>query len=828
MAEPKPVKPLSPVKGTDDADEQVHTPNGSHHISLPDQPERSPRIAVDIGGSLTKVIYFSRHPSSPGGRLNFTWFETDHIDQCIDFIGQLLKHWDSASSSPSLTPSVSRRSKDPAAGSVPSSPSSPVHPNLLPLGPSELTVPAVAEAEAADGSPPRETSQTDKENRPLPRHIIKATGGGAHLFHKLFVERLGVILQKEDEMGCLVTGLNFFITKVPDEVFTYSQEAPMCFQTTPAELFPYMLVNIGSGVSILKVVANDQYERISGTSLGGGTLWGLLTLLTKARTFDEMLELSKAGDNRNVDMLVGDIYGAGYDKIGLKSTTIASSMGKVFRKKLAQEANFNDSDISRSLLYMVSNNIGQIAYLNARIHGISRIYFGGSFIQGHPDTMHTLSYAIRFWSKATMEALFLRHEGYLGAMGAYLQRRDRKSRAGSFYENFTISRTIVDSSLSAYGSLDQAPAALQPFPRLASASAYRPDTTDLTPPTAHAYWIDLLNRRQPHLKTLAAESAMALGDTEAVAKADRFDRLYRAHLQRLRQQPLAYGPITIRHLMALREQCLQEVGFRDIFADIKAAETTAALQTLPKLLADLAPVTDPAARLHILIENVLAGNMFDWGSNAIVDLINSGELDFDSARAKVRRHALYDNRDAFITKWLTPTPNEGGAPQYRQAVVFVDNSGADIVLGILPFVLHLANHGTRVIVACNSHPAVNDVTDYELRETLDRARDFVPTLGAHLDNEIIRIMGTGNATPCLDLSRLDEALVAACHDVDLVILEGMGRAIHTNFRAQFNCDSLKLAVFKNDVTAHTLGAELYDAICIFEEPKHEFREPKNN
>jgi type II pantothenate kinase len=53
-------------------------------------------------------------------------------------------------------------------------------------------------------------------------------------------------------------------------------------------------------------------------------------------------------------MLVGDIYGSDYNKIGLKSTTIASSMGKVFKKNIKQDVgNFRSEDISKSLLYMV-------------------------------------------------------------------------------------------------------------------------------------------------------------------------------------------------------------------------------------------------------------------------------------------------------------------------------------------------------------------------------------------------------------------------------------------------------------------------------------------
>jgi type II pantothenate kinase len=39
--------------------------------------------------------------------------------------------------------------------------------------------------------------------------------------------------------------------------------------------------------------------------------------------------------------------------------------------------------------------------------------------------MNTLSYAIRFWSKGTKQAYFLRHEGYLGSVGAFLKRQPR-------------------------------------------------------------------------------------------------------------------------------------------------------------------------------------------------------------------------------------------------------------------------------------------------------------------------------------------------------------------------------------------------------------------
>jgi len=187
-------------------------------------------------------------------------------------------------------------------------------------------------------------------------------------------------------------GLDFFIQEIPSEVFTFNiADRTISYlppQTPPSPIYPYLLCNIGSGVSMLKVSAPNTFERIGGSSLGGGTLWGLLSLLTPANGFDEMLALSEMGDNANIDMLVGDIYGADYLKVGLKSTTIASTFGKVARKakergpEMGPLKGFKPEDISRSLLFAISNNIGQITYLQAQLHDLQHIYFGGSFIRG--------------------------------------------------------------------------------------------------------------------------------------------------------------------------------------------------------------------------------------------------------------------------------------------------------------------------------------------------------------------------------------------------------------------------------------------------------------
>ncbi|KAI0756285.1 fumble [Daedaleopsis nitida] len=440
-------------------DEESPETRDSRGIYFPNYIEPVSHIAVDIGGSLAKVIYFTRSTNPPSSPSQIA--TRGSTPSTLPTPLSSSPPNDSPISSPpakhdrgALTPAVLEQCNGHGGGAD-------LHDSLLrrasvqhfPGGSlnferfeTERIADCVAflrtliaRSAAVNGVPLEEMRRGVK---------IIATGGGAHRFFALLADEVQVEVHREDEMACLIEGLKF-ITLIPDEVYYFSDElihsvshpqqpAPqsqpqlerpspnppkyaVTFVQDPVPQLPCLLVNIGSGVSIVKVDEDGSYERVSGTSLGGGTLWGLLSLLTPASTFDEMLALSEKGDNETVDMLVGDIYGADYSKLGLKSTMIASTFGKVFKKQGVRKGTFRAEDIAKSLLYAISNNIGQIAYMNAEKYNLDRIYFGGYFIRGHAATISTLSYAIRFWSKGTKRALFLRHEGFLGAIGAWIK-----------------------------------------------------------------------------------------------------------------------------------------------------------------------------------------------------------------------------------------------------------------------------------------------------------------------------------------------------------------------------------------------------------------------
>eukprot|EP00955_Chlamydomonas_euryale_P028638 301758-Chlamydomonas_euryale.AAC.1 len=62
--------------------------------------------------------------------------------------------------------------------------------------------------------------------------------------------------------------------------------------------------------------------------------------------------------------------------------------------------------------------------------------------------------------------------------------------------------------------------------------------------------------------------------------------------------------------------------------------------------------------------------------------------------------------------------------------MFVDNSGADIVLGMLPLARELLRAGSEVVLVANSLPAINDITAPELRALLSAAASLCPVIRA--------------------------------------------------------------------------------------------------
>ncbi|KAF5924899.1 hypothetical protein HPG69_008573, partial [Diceros bicornis minor] len=287
--------------------------------------------------------------------------------------------------------------------------------------------------------------------------VFCATGGGAYKFEQDFLTIGDLQLCKLDELDCLVKGILYidsvgFNGRSQCYYFENPADSEKC-QKLPFDLknpYPLLLVNIGSGVSILAVYSKDNYKRVTGTSLGGGTFFGLCCLLTGCTTFEEALEMASRGDSTKVDKLVRDIYGGDYERFGLPGWAVASSFGNMMSKEKREAV--SKEDLARATLITITNNIGSIArmcalneclnvvmcdrvffigevktlhmwinltedkhgyYLEVEEKNINQVIFVGNFLRINTIAMRLLAYALDYWSKGQLKALFSEHEVFL-------------------------------------------------------------------------------------------------------------------------------------------------------------------------------------------------------------------------------------------------------------------------------------------------------------------------------------------------------------------------------------------------------------------------------
>ncbi|XP_046438504.1 pantothenate kinase 3-like [Daphnia pulex] len=252
---------------------------------------------------------------------------------------------------------------------------------------------------------------------------ICATGGGAYKFEKDFLRAVNLNLHKSDELESLIGGLLYIEEIHRPEVYYWENptDETKCVKKTYdfKNPYPFLLVNIGSGVSILAVYGPNNFKRVTGTSLGGGTFLGLCCLLTGCQSYEEAIALAAAGDSTKVDKKVRDIYGGDYDRFGLDGNIVASSFGQMNLSD--RRAEVTKADLARATLVTITNNIGSITRMCALNEKIERVVFVGNFLRVNTLSMKQLAYAMDFWSDGALKALFLEHEGYFGAVGCLLR-----------------------------------------------------------------------------------------------------------------------------------------------------------------------------------------------------------------------------------------------------------------------------------------------------------------------------------------------------------------------------------------------------------------------
>ncbi len=213
---------------------------------------------------------------------------------------------------------------------------------------------------------------------------IAATGGGAAALGRVIA---GVEVERVEEFAAWAAG------------------APRVAAAAGIELpESYLLVSVGTGTSVL-AVREGTAERVGGSALGGGTLLGLGKLLVGAPGFEEIARLAHAGDRRQVDLLVGDIYSEG--GIALPAELNAASFGKL--------ASTSHADVAHALTGLIGENLALIATALARGAAVEAIVYCGSTLDLNPALEEILSQTTQAYGA---RPLFLPGGAFCGAVGA--------------------------------------------------------------------------------------------------------------------------------------------------------------------------------------------------------------------------------------------------------------------------------------------------------------------------------------------------------------------------------------------------------------------------
>ena len=246
---------------------------------------------------------------------------------------------------------------------------------------------------------------------------IDATGGGAYKYSDIMKNEFGIEFIKHDELRSLIYGYEF-MNKYNS---FFEIENNITKQISSSELtFPHISANIGSGVSFLKVISPDKYERVGGTLMGGGTLIGFSKLIIGIDNYDEILELASKGNAENVDLTLNDIMEGGADN----ENSVIFSLGKV--PEYAQSGKkdiLKKEDIALSLLNMICSEITQYAVLYAKINNIDTIYYFGTFTKNNIIINQALYKASLHWNK-NIKVRFNHYGGYLGTIGTLLEKNN--------------------------------------------------------------------------------------------------------------------------------------------------------------------------------------------------------------------------------------------------------------------------------------------------------------------------------------------------------------------------------------------------------------------
>lgn len=141
---------------------------------------------------------------------------------------------------------------------------------------------------------------------------------------------------------------------------------------------PMLVVSAGSGTAMV-AARGDQYQHVTGTGVGGGTLLGLGRLLLATTNPVEIDQLAKAGNPNGADLALRDLVSGPIGALPADATAV--NFGRIAR----MEGLPSREDLAASLVNMIGQVIATLAANAARAAQMQR-----GIVTGHMTDMETM------------------------------------------------------------------------------------------------------------------------------------------------------------------------------------------------------------------------------------------------------------------------------------------------------------------------------------------------------------------------------------------------------------------------------------------------------
>ncbi|KAK9507090.1 hypothetical protein O3M35_008906 [Rhynocoris fuscipes] len=590
-----------------------------------------------------------------------------------------------------------------------------------------------------------------------------------------------------DNISYSAVGANFIINNTINQLYKYKNKESSYFLENNDNLYPYLLVLIDSNIIFIKVISDNNSEIIYETPFDFNFLLKISNTVNGTKSLEDIFQYL---NEVNIEI---------------------SHSGTCHSGQSGDNSDCKSNNNDNIIYYMVQtllHNLCDIIMLQSDKHNIKNVIIGEYF--NNTLFLDTINGYLEKLEAKNFDVYFMRHNGLTTAIGALSKDISKSDYNNSWLENYAISSGFIigrDNAthlINFYLAFDSNDTMLVPLPLLNNPSSYRPHILDFTIKYFRDYWLNCAEKSVESSVKAKIDKDQNGQDNSALLM---FLESFRENIKFLKNYPSAFGVTTFMVIQHFIQQLKKEFGLHNSYYTTKRNECKAGLNNLKEWLKYFDDL--PADQRCIEVsKSLLAGNMFDWGSAEINKLFVSNRLDFKSALSIIpERPWLKDDLDLWKTRM--------NGPPYKFAAIFPDNCGFDFILGIIPFARELIKKGTKIAFCANVEPVLNDVTTNDIKILLEDICNLCPIINDAYKNNKILIVDHSRCSPCLNLRYVNKEFADLCDEIDLLVIDGMGRSVHTNFDVNIKIDCLKVAVIKDHWFSKELGGQEFAAVYSF-------------